>query len=220
MTYNFLEQHIQWQKLRCGKFTASEIHKLFQKGKKKDDYFGQGAMTYIKTKLAELLTGEVAEFDNNATEWGNSLELEAVLEFEKVTGLKVDYFGKGNPQFINYNDYAGGSPDGLVGEDAIIEIKAPYNSKYHIEHLLLTSGVDLLTEFLDKYCQLQMNLLCTKREKAYFVSYDPRMIDPNLKLKILEVYRDEEMIEEMKERIDEATKQLKVLEDCVNGVIA
>ncbi len=37
----------------------------------------------------------------------------------------------------------GGSPDGLVGEDGIIEIKCPYSRKNYVEYLYWKRGRDL-----------------------------------------------------------------------------
>jgi hypothetical protein len=232
---SYQEQYLKWQQARCGRFTASEIHKLFAGGKRPmtedelkeekanggkrktiDTYFGEGALTYIKTKLAEILTGEVVEVEVVATEWGNSQELDAILEFENKTGLKVDYLGKGNPQFIPYGDYAGGSPDGFVGDTALIEVKAPYNSKYHIDYLLINSVEEFKAQRFDYFAQIQMNLLVSHRMKCYFVSYNPRLIEKRLQLKILEVPRDEEFIAELKERIKEAIKELNVIRACVD----
>lgn len=214
---SFVEQHINWQQQRCGKFTASEISKLFVGGKSKSEYFGKGALTYIKTKLAEILTGDVVEVETTSMEWGNSQELEAVLEFEKLFSLTVDYYGKGNPKFFPHDDNSGSSPDGIVKEEeSIVEIKAPYNSKYHVDHLLLSSAEDLKKENFDHYAQIQMNLLCTGKTLCYFISYDPRLIEPRLRMKILKVYRDEEFITEIKERISEATKQINVFMACAD----
>jgi hypothetical protein len=210
MEYNYYEQQNEWLQQRLGKFTASEIHKLLERGRNKDEYFGKGAATYVRTKLAEILTGTVVELtDVPAIEWGNSNELEAVTEFEKVTGLKVDYYGKANPKFFQYSDYSGGSPDGLTNNDAVIEVKCPANSAYHVMFLLMDD--DDLKERKDYFAQVQMNMLCTGKQKAYFVSYDPRMTDPSHKIRIMEVKYDEEFIETLKERIAEAEKYMKAL---------
>lgn len=211
--YNYNEQHVEWMNKRCGKFTASEIHKLLEKGSKKEDYFGKGAMTYIRTKLAEILTGNVVEIAGvDAIEYGESNELEAVLAFESETGMKVNYMGKANPKFYQYSDYSGGSPDGLTEDDkAIIEIKCPYNSAEHVRYLFMECADDLKAERKEYYAQIQMNMLCSGKEYGYFISYDPRLSIPKLRLKIINVYKDEAFIEMLKERIAEAEKYLKVL---------
>lgn len=214
------EQMAEWQKQRLGKFTSSEIWKLMQKGRAKDSYFGETAQTYIKGRLAEILTQEpVNNLDGLASiEWGNSNEIDAVMDFEKRTGLTVEYYGKGNPQFFPFSEhpeYAGGSPDGFVGADGVIEVKCPYNSTHHITHMMIGSPYDLLKEKPDYYGQLQFNMLCAARTKGYFVSYDPRMLKYELRLHVIELPLNESYCEELIERLEEAIKLLKAYLGCI-----
>lgn len=214
MSYNYFEQQEQWLQERCGKFTASEIYKLMQKGRGKDQYFGQAALTYIRNKTAEILTQEPVGFKLDglaAVEWGNSKELEAVMLFEQQTGLKVEYFGKANPKFFEFSTLSGGSPDGLVkSKNAILEVKAPYNSGEHFDHLIFNDADDLKEGKPEYYWQIQANMLFTGKFLAYFVSYDPRYPIPAHQLKILEVVINDSDILEIKERIAEAEKQVKL----------
>lgn len=198
-----------WKAERIGKFTSSEIHKLLQKGRGKEEYFGKGAITYIQEVVAETITGEAPEVSSKAIEWGYANEYDAVLEYEGKLNTKVEYYGSGNPKFISYNDVSGGSPDGLVGEKSLIEVKCPFNSGNHIKFLMMENQEQLKADNFDYYCQVQMNLLCTKRELAHFISYDPRVIDHRLRLAILEVNRDEVLIQEIEERIKAATVIVK-----------
>lgn len=204
----------QWIQDRCGKFTASEIHKLMQKGRNKDQYFGHGAMTYIRTKAAEILTMEPnngGRLNTIAMEWGNSHEYDAVQRFVKETGHEVQYFGGSDPQFIPFTDFSGGSPDGLVNENAVLEIKCPYNSGEHIEHYLLNTADDLKSYAPEYYWQVMANMLFTGRNKAYFVSYDERFDSESLQIKILELDANLEEFDIINERINEAEKQLAVM---------
>lgn len=214
-------QTAEWQTERMGRFTASEIWKLMGKGRSKDEYFSETAKTYIKSKLAEIITQEPATMLEGlaSIEHGNAYELEAVLMFEKQTGLKTEYFGKANPKFIHYEtlpDFAGGSPDFFVMEDAVGEVKCPYNTTHHITHLLIETPEDLKAEKPDYYGQCQFNMMCSKREKAFFVSYDPRVLQANLQLHILKVPFDKEYCDNLEERLQEAVKMLKVYLECIN----
>jgi hypothetical protein len=197
-----------WRAERLGKFTASEIHKLMEKGTK-GSYFGKGAMTYIMEVVGEIITGETPEVTARAIEWGWANEYEAIQEYEKRTGISVQYYGSGQPKFVPYNDVAGGSPDGEVGSNKLIEVKCPYNSGNHVKFLSMSGQIDLKERNYDYFCQSQFNLRCTEREIADFLSYDPRVIEPRLKLAIIEITRDEELIKEMEERIDAATDIVK-----------
>lgn len=199
-----------WRAERIGRFTASEIYKLMQSGKK-GEYFGAGAMTYIMEVVGEIITGETPEESARAIEWGWANEYEAIQEYERRTGVSVQYYGSGQPKFVPYNDVAGGSPDGEVGTHKLIEVKCPYNSGNHVKFLSMKGQQDLKEKNYEYFCQAQFNLRCTKREIADFLSYDPRVIDRRLCMAIIEVNRDEELIKELEERIDAATDIVKTI---------
>ena len=44
---------LEWQRMRLGKFSGSNIHKLMGKARNKSDIFSQTALTYIKEVAAE-----------------------------------------------------------------------------------------------------------------------------------------------------------------------
>lgn len=207
---------------RLGRYTASEIHKLFVSGKKKDELFGQGAMTYIRTKAAEILTQEVKEDqDFKQAEWGKSHEAEAWQRFEKETGLSGEYYGAGNPKFFPVGDFLGYSPDWLtvpIGE-AVADIKCPYNSSEHLKNLMLQSAADLEKERWEYYCQLQFSMLHSGSKCAYFVSYDPRFVYDWMQIKILTIYPDKAWIDEYNKRIEPAIEELKRLIKTLTGTM-
>lgn len=221
MYQSIFEQTSNWQLERLGKFTASEINRLMGKGRGKDEYFGKDALTYIKTKLAEIITQEPSTMLEGmaAIEWGNSNELDAVLSFEQAKKLKVEYFGKANPKFIPYekhSDWAGGSPDGFASDESVIEVKCPYNSTHHITHLLISTAEDLKKEKPEYYGQLQFNMLCSGKKNGWFISYDPRCLNYKLRLHVISVPFDQQYCDELEERISEAVKMLSVYLDCIN----
>lgn len=206
------QKNWDWQYSRLGKFTASEIHKLFSKPKSGNGMFGEGALTYIRQKAAECLTMEVKdEVNSYSITWGYQYEKEACKLYEKATGVEGIYYGKENPKFFEWKDYAGGSPDwqgetiepidmhdkGLIGAD----FKCPYNSDIHLANLQLKSAEDLLKQHKDYYIQAQSNILFCDWDQFDFVSYDPRFRDERLRLKILTIYPDKCMIGDIKERL-------------------
>jgi hypothetical protein len=200
----------EWLKARLGRFTASEGYKLFVGSKKKGELFGVGAQTYIKTKAAELLTMEVKQdMDFKQSEWADSLEAEAVTEFELITKLKGTYYGVGNPTFFRYGDYAGCSPDWEIEGREGADIKCPYNSAEHVRNLLLASANDFKKERWEYYCQGQMSMLIRGWKKFHFVSYDPRMVEKKLRLKILTVYPDQEWRKKFEIRLNAAIEEVK-----------
>lgn len=195
-----------WLRQRIGKFTSSEVGRLLETSRGGEG-FGKTALSYIRKKLAENVTGQTVSLTSiDSLEWGNQFEGEAIEQYEMKTGNSVIYYGKLNPEFIEYSDYFGGSPDGLVGEDGLVEVKCPYNSSVHINNLLMD---DLTIIDSDYYPQIQANLLVTEREWLDFISYDPRMANNFLRLKVIRVERNEDYIEAMKDRIAQATVILK-----------
>lgn len=208
----FNAENLAWLKKRLGRFTGSEIHKLFVGGRKKGEMFGKGAETYIMTKAAELLTMEVKdEIDFKQGEWGKANERDAVLVMEEILGVKGKHYGMNQPEFFELGKFAGCSPDWeyianpeLYGAD----IKCPYNSAEHIRNLMLKSAEDLKEERWEYYCQLQMSMIVMGWTHAIFFSYDPRIVEFKFNHKLLMVHPDAAWHAEFIERLAAATERL------------
>lgn len=158
-----------WGAERLGRFTASEIWKLMKDGRKSGE-MSETAKTYIMDKVAEELTGERPEINTWSISWGIENEPLAKKWFKKLTGFTLEDTG-----FHAYGDHAGGSPDGLVNDDAILEIKCPAVSTNHVKHLLINSPEYFKANFPEYYYQMQACMLFTGRNRGYFVSFDPRV---------------------------------------------
>ena len=191
----------EWDKIRCGRFTASEIHNIMDSGtrdmtpeelkarpksgvgssaKKTADHskLSASAETYILTKVAETLTGKIQSSSYAfPLVYGKETEPEAVAFFEKITGFVTEVVG-----FQVFGDHAGGSPDRFVGEDEGLEVKCPYTSKEQIKYLMLTDQYDLKRLHPDYYWQVMSNLLFTGKKRWHFVTYDPRFISEKHKM--------------------------------------
>jgi hypothetical protein len=198
----------EWLTKRCGKITSSEVYKIMTVGRK--ETFSQTAKSYLKLKAAELLTGE--PFDRPTTyamEWGNSHEFEAIQTLQNHLEKEVEYFGGGNPKFYEKSKFWGGSPDGFL-DDVVVEVKCPFNSSEHLEHLLFKTQEDLKDYAPEYYWQILSNMLLTGKEKGMFVSYDPRYPDSH-KLKVLDIYFDKSDAKLLEERILLASKELELI---------
>jgi len=173
----------EWYAARLGKVTASRISDVLSKGKT-----GESASkaTYRAELIAERLTRERAQnFVSAAMIWGNEYEPMARSAYELETGLIVTEVG-----FIDHPTVpmSGASPDGLVGDDGLVEIKCP-GTKTHID-LLLNKIVP------SKYiAQMQWQMACSGRAWADFVSFDPRMPE-HLMIEVIRVARDQSFIDE------------------------
>jgi putative phage-type endonuclease len=176
---------------KYGKITPSAFAKMMTKGRGKDEEFGKTAMEYAHSIALERMGVELPEITAKALEWGNDFEDKAIEAYETKTGLLViptDTIQ--HPEF----DYVSGTPDGLVGEDGLIEVKCPYNPVNHLYNIKTNQQA-----YEDYYYQIQGYMWITGRQWCDFVSYDPRFPD-NLKLHIHRMQRDQEVIDVIQDR--------------------
>lgn len=198
----------EWETVRIGRFTASEIWKLTVDPREKSKKWSDTAMTYIQDKVAEVLTGQCKQQGYAfPLVWGIEKEPEAREKFIELTGFDVEPVG-----FFPFTQHSGGSPDGLVNSDAILEIKSPYDSGKQVDYLMINDQWDLKRYSREYYFQCQANMLFTGRELCHFVTYDPRMQNPKHILKHLQIKADKEAWDLLVDRIGKATEEkLKIL---------
>jgi hypothetical protein len=200
----------QWKEARLGKFTASTNAKLLGKGTGGKE-FTAGALTMIYKKAAEILTQDANEVSGAAIKWGEEHEPIAAKRFTDALRKNVEYYGKENPVFIDHPDIdgAGGSPDLWVPEEeAVGEIKCPYESGYHMEvlHRVKTGAFDLAEYDKDYYGQLQFNMKLKNAKFGYFISFDPRVLDAKMCLVFVRVERNDEYIKAMEPKVKRAVE--------------
>lgn len=156
-----IEQGTQeWLQMRLGKLTASRMADA--KAKKDTAAY----RNYVAQLVAERLTGQIGEsFTNAAMAWGTEHEPLARAEYEIRFDAEVREIA-----FVDHPkiQWCGASPDGLVGDDGLVEIKCP-STATHIDYLL---GQKPPAKYVP---QMALQLLCTGRKWCEFVSYDPRM---------------------------------------------
>jgi len=155
--------------------------------------FGDGAKTYAIELIAETLLNEPTfTHVNYAMEHGNEYEPYAREIYERDNKLPVIQVGGIESDGLWY------SPDGLVGDDGLIEIKCPQPTN-HIR-FLLDGEID------KKYItQMQFGLMVSGRKWCDFISFHPDFPDA-LKIKAVRIYPDLEYHYEMKLRADEFKK--------------
>ena len=184
----------EWHQARLGKVTASRISDVVAKTK---TGWGASRADYMAQLVCERLTGQPTEgFTSKAMQWGTDTEGRARAAYELHTGASVVEVG-----FIARDDMAAGaSPDGLVGEDGLVEIKSP-NTATHIETLLKGS-------ISGKYhLQMQWQMACTDRQWCDFVSFDPRL-PVDLELFIKRVERDNVLIADLEAEVQKFLGEL------------
>lgn len=175
-----------WLALRLGKVTASRMKDVLSKGRGTAQ--SKTAETYMMELLCERLTGESKPFfENDAMQWGTATEPQARAMYELMSGNTVKEVA-----FVEHNEYIGISPDGLIGDDGLIEIKCPTT---------ITQVRRALTDNYSKdyYTQIQCQLWVTEREWCDFLSFDPRL-DIAASYLLQRVERDDHFIDAMREK--------------------
>lgn len=178
----------EWKQLRLGKVTASRVADVIAKTK---SGWGTSRFNYAAELIAERLTGTTAEgFTSSAMQWGTDQEPMARMAYEFLHNVTV-----GQVAFVGHPTIqdAGASPDGIVGEDGLVEIKCP-NTATHIDTLIAqTIPAKYIT-------QMQWQMACTGRKWCDFVSYDPRLPE-SMQVFVKRVDRDEAFILELENEV-------------------
>ena len=193
----------EWQALRVGKLSASRVADMLATVKTGES----ASRKNLKADLiVERLTNQKTEsFTSGAMNWGVETEPQARAAYEVMTGNFVDQIA-----FVDHPTIAmfGCSPDGLVDDNGLIEIKCP-NSATHLE--------SLETQTIPKkyITQMQTQLCVTGRQWCDFVSFDPRLPEP-LNLLIIRVERDDEYISMIE---SEAIKFLQEVQNKVDNLL-
>lgn len=186
ITYNIEQRSEAWHEARCGRVTGTRFKNLVSK-ETTDSY--KDLVTNI---ACEIITGAAEEtYVSPAMQYGIDTEPEARREYETITDVTVTQAGFVIPdEEHKYHNWIGISPDGLLPDDGILEIKCPLAST-HFEYI--ERGV-LPSEY--RY-QVQGQLFVTGFKYCHFMSYVPGM-----KPFIIEVLPDAELFELFNQRLD------------------
>lgn len=185
----------EWKRARLGRVTASRIGDLTARIK---TGWGASRANYMAQLVVERLTGVTAEgYTNAAMQHGLDTEPHARDAYVFHADAIVIPVG-----FVTHPTIAmsGASPDGLVGENGLLEIKCP-QSATHIETLL---GASVPSKYIG---QMQWQMACTDRAWCDFVSFDPRMPE-SMRLFIRRVPRDAAMIASIEKDVREFLAEL------------
>jgi putative phage-type endonuclease len=174
----------EWLQQRLGKVTASRMADMTARTK---NGYGASRANYMAQLLVERLTGQATEtYTNGAMQWGTDTEPKARAAYSFITDSPVIEVG-----FIDHPTLpmSGASPDGLVGEDGLIEIKCP-NTATHIEALL---GEPVAEKYIK---QIQWQMACAGKKWCDFVSFDPRL-PFEMQIKIQRIAYDQGIVTEL-----------------------
>lgn len=156
-----------WHAQRVGKVTASSVGAILGNSpdRSRDDV--------MRAMVREALGAQSEFIGNIATEYGTNNEAGALLEYRIETMHEVDEVG-----FIPLEDWAGASPDGLVGDDGGVEIKCPFSLRKEGDHKPLAGQPHY-------YDQVQFTLFVTGREWWNFYQWSPNgtkleLVEPDI----------------------------------------
>jgi len=188
----------EWLEMRLGKVTASRIKEVLANGR--GNAPSKMAESYMIELVAEILTGESKPFfENDAMRWGTETEDEA----RAVYSIRNSRFDVEEVAFIEHSEFIGMSPDGLVGDDGLLEIKCP-NTTTQLKRALSDDYSK------DYKAQIQMQLWVSGRDWCDFVSFDPRL-DCAAGYLEQRVCRDNSYISDMQDKTFEFVGKMKEL---------
>jgi hypothetical protein len=179
----------EWMKLRCGVPTASNFATIMAKGR--DGGASVTRRTYLLKLAGEIITGEPAEsYSNQYMERGHAQEDDA----RRLYAFMAD----AEPALVGFmrNDVAGASPDSLVGDAGLLEIKT------RCAHLQIDAL--LKDNFLPEHrAQCQGQLWVSEREWI-----DLAVFCPGLPLFVKRAFRDEPYIAQIAEAVEAFNAEL------------
>ena len=176
----------EWREARRGRFTSSPAHRLLTDGsrpmtkeeliewkkenpksqKKTTACTGESLYSYAFEKACEIVYGVNEEEQYLSFDVQTGKELEP-LAFERFKASKaLEFIDVQKVGFVPYGDNSGSSPDGLVNDDELVEVKCPKSATFF---RIVADGIDAIKkEYID---QMQHQMMCTKRKGCYFYVY-------------------------------------------------
>lgn len=196
----------EWRAARAGSLGASQLNDALAKTK---SGWGASRANLMAQLIVERLTGTPTDtFTSGPMLWGVENEPLARDAYAFRTDAEVTEVGLvRHPKIAKTH----ASPDGLVGDNGLLEIKCP-NSATHLDTLLGGSVPG-------KYrTQIAWQLACTGRQWCDFVSFDPRL-PGNMRLFVRRLHKDElgipELENEARHFLTELDAKLDQLQEAV-----
>jgi putative phage-type endonuclease len=188
---------------RLGKVGASMVADVTARTK---SGWGASRANLAARLVAERLTGNLTEtFTNDAMRWGTEQEAAAREMYAFAHDREVSQVGLVIHPTI---EMSVASPDGLIGDDGLVEIKAPLTAT-HIETLLRGTADSRYVK------QMQWQMACTGRQWCDWVSYDPRM-PGEMQMFVCRVTRCDDAIADLEKQVSEF---LAEVDDTVNRLV-
>ena len=203
------------------KIRASQVGKIMTSSRSKGDVLSKTAKTYLEQLAKEELLGVRTEFSSKYTDKGNLVEDDAIALVERVN--EWDFLYKNEEHFSN--DYVTGTPDVLT-EDVLLDVKSSWNvdtfpmfdkelkNKDYYYQLQAYMWLTNKTESYLCYCLVDTPKFIIKAEvrklhkprysdiKAIILKHKFNADTEKYRVKSFQVVRDDDVIEQIKERIE------------------
>ena len=205
MTQDLIQGTDQWKQARIGSLGASVIHEVM--AKTKSGYSASRANRMAKL-LLERLTGKAEDiFVTKSMQQGKDREPDARNAYVFVTDNEVTEVGIfKHPTLIGTH----ASPDGLVGDKGLLEVKCPEPAE-HLETIRLQ-------RIPDKYVlQMLWQMRCCNRDWCDYCSYNPdfpehmRLFVKRQNYQASRALEIEDLVRQFLIELDEKTEQLNRL---------
>ncbi len=200
-----------WFADRLGKVTASRLSDVLAKTK---TGYSASRNNYMTQLVLETITQSRAEsYTNLAMAWGTEQEPFARAAYEAKTGQMVEEVG-----FLPHLtiSLAGASPDGLVGDDGMVEIKCPSTSTALECWLTQSQGGNAVDS--KYFAQMQWQMRCADRSWCDYVVFDPRM-PAKAQLFVTRVERDEEWLKNAEEEVTKFLVEMQAKVETLKTII-
>ena len=223
---NIEQRSLDWFRCRIGCVTGSKIGDLMKSGKKKEQIFGETALSYIFKIAAERMINPVFIEDDDL--FGQYIESQQIYSKAIVWGQEQednakDLLMRKNPEWELADvssckhdtiPHFAASPDAIIYDRKklmIGEIKCPSVHTF-VRYLVEIKDAESLKKVQpDYFYQMQAEMACTNAESGIFVAYCPWLVKP---IHIVPIERDEEAIKAIEERVVKANE---IVEQIING---
>lgn len=172
------QKSIEWHRMRKGRITATGAYKIISEGRAKGSY-SKERRTYMLDLAHDICANApIKDINVHSMQWGVENEPKALKAY--------DPFGKMNltemPFIFSDCMRYGISPDILVNDNGLAEVKCPTSGWRYMERLFNSSfGMDIAAPEEKMYfIQKQFQLWVTKREWVDSIYYDPNMKKNNI----------------------------------------
>src|SRR5690606_38055196 len=157
--------------------------------------------------VAERMTdASIERFVSPEMRWGIEQEPNAKAEIEEtIDQILIPATFVDHPAIENF----GATPDAYIGRDTIVEIKCP-KSTTHLQYIINGTVPE------EYQPQILAQLACTRRERALFASYDPRVINDKQRLLIVPFEPDPAEVAAIESMAREFLEELEALFDRVH----